>query len=122
MRRGQFWPFLKCSHFSNRKCFSERFFAHDNFNVVVQSFFAPFCHFYILTQTDHFAKAMAFARAIHLRDAPFLKWPHFSNIWCFFERFFAQNNFNILVEWIFACFSQFYLLTQADHFAKAIAF
>ena len=45
MHIGQFWPFSKCSDFSNIRCFLERFFAHNNSNVVVQSFFAPFWHF-----------------------------------------------------------------------------
>ena len=41
MDRGQFLPFSKCCHFWNIRCFLERFFAHNNFNVVVQSFVAP---------------------------------------------------------------------------------
>ena len=45
LRAGQFLPFLKCSHFSNIRCFLERFFAHNNSKVVEQSFFAPFGHF-----------------------------------------------------------------------------
>ena len=40
----------------------------------------------------------------------------------FFERFFAHNYFNVLVESISACFFEFYFLTQIDHFGKAIAF
>ena len=46
MHIGQFWPFSKCSHFSNIRCFLKRFLAHNNSNVVVESFFAPFWHFY----------------------------------------------------------------------------
>ena len=56
------------------------------------------------------------------QDGRFSKLSHFSNIWCFFERLFAQNNSNILVEWFFACFWHFQFLTQTDHFEKAIAF
>ena len=37
-----------------------------------------------------------------------------------FERFFAQNNSNVLVECFFACFWHFSFLAQTDHFAKAI--
>ena len=40
----------------------------------------------------------------------------------FFDRSFAQNNSNMDVESFVACFWQFYLLTQTDHFAKAVAF
>ena len=38
MHRGQFWPLSKCCNFSNIRCFLERFFARNKFNVVVQSF------------------------------------------------------------------------------------
>ena len=41
--------------------FLERFFAHNNSDVLVESFVAPFWHFQFLPQTDHFAKAVAFA-------------------------------------------------------------
>ena len=44
-KNGQFSPFSKCSLSSNITCFLERRFAHNNSNVLVQSFFAPFCHF-----------------------------------------------------------------------------
>ena len=40
----------------------------------------------------------------------------------FFERFFAQNNCNVTVEGFFSCFWHFLIFTQADHFAKTIAF
>ena len=42
-----------------------------------------------------------------LHDGPFSKWSHFSNIWCFFQRFFAQNNCKLFVECIFTCFLEF---------------
>ena len=29
---------------------------------------------------------------------------YFSNIWCFLERFFAENNCKRFVEWILTCF------------------
>ena len=54
--------------------------------------------------------------------ADFEKWSHFSNIWCFFERFFPQNKSSVLIDMVFACFYKFYFLTQTDHFAKAIVF
>ena len=55
-----------------------------------------------------------------LQHSRFSKLSHFSNIWCFFEWFFAQNNSYDLVEWFFACFLNFWFLTQTDHFARAI--
>ena len=54
------WPILAIfkmlSFFEHKVFFLERFFAHNNSNVVVQSFFAPFGHFESLTQTGHIAK------------------------------------------------------------------
>ena len=52
---GHFWPFLKCSHFSNISCFFEPFFAENNSNEFVETFLACFRQFYFLTQTEYFA-------------------------------------------------------------------
>ena len=38
-------------------------------------------------------------------DDRFSKSSHFSNIWCFLKRFYAQNNSNVIKESFFACFS-----------------
>ena len=46
--------------------FLEPFSAQNNFAVVVDLFFACFWFLKFLTQTDHFAKAIAFAWAIAL--------------------------------------------------------
>ena len=70
-----------------------------------------------MTQTDHFRKGIAFAKWLTFKMVSFLEYLFF-----FFERFFAHNYFNVLVESISACFSEFYFLTQIDHFGKAIAF
>ena len=54
--------------------------------VAVDSFLICFRQFYVLTQSDDFAKAIAFAWR------PFLsifKLSHFSSIRCFLERFFC---------------------------------
>ena len=40
----------------------------------------------------------------------------------FSSTFFAMNNLNVFVETFFACFRQFYFLTQTEYFARAIAF
>ena len=45
MHLGQFRPFSKCSHSSNLRCFLGQFLAHNNSNVVVQSFFEAFLIF-----------------------------------------------------------------------------
>ena len=40
----------------------------------------------------------------------------------FFSRFLHRKNSNVFVEKFFACFRQFYFLTQTEYFAWAIAF
>ena len=52
----------------------------------------------------------------------YLKWTRLSNIRCFFQRLFAQNKYNVLVDLFFICFRQVYFLTQSYDFAEAIAF
>ena len=39
---------------------------------------------------------------------------------CVLEPFFAKNVCNVLIETFFACFRQFYYLTQNYHFEEAI--
>ena len=58
---GHFRPFSKCSHFSNISFFLEPFFAQNNFNRAIETFFACFRQFQFLTQTEYFACAIAFA-------------------------------------------------------------
>ena len=54
-------------HFQNALIFRvlavfwSRFFAYKNFNVFVETFFAFFRQFYLLTQTEYFAWGIAFA-------------------------------------------------------------
>ena len=52
----------------------------------------------------------------------FSKTCHFSNIRCFLRPFFAQNNSNVSLEALLACFWQFKFLSKNDDFAKPIAF
>ena len=56
--------FQKCLILPIFGVFSTRFFTENNCAVVVEWFFACFWHFQFLTQTDHFAKAIAFSWAI----------------------------------------------------------
>ena len=79
----------------------ERFFTQNYFNVLIESISACFLEFSFFTQTNNFAKAIAFA-----------KWPIFKMLssleyLVFFEQFFAQNYFNVLVELISVCFLEF---------------
>ena len=55
---------FKIVSFFEHLVFFERFLAQNKSNVLVESFFACFWHFQFLTQTDHFARAIAFAWAI----------------------------------------------------------
>ena len=120
MRRGQFWPFSKSSHFSNILVLYGAFFADNNSNVAGQSFFAIFWHFKFLIQTEHVAWAIAYASWPILAIFKMLSFfEYFGVLW---SVFFAQNNSNVIVQSHFAPFCPFYFLTQTDHFAKAIAF
>ena len=64
----------------------------------------PFCKVYSLCKMVHFQNAII------------------CRIFGFFERLFAQNNSNVLVESFFACFWPFQFMTQTESFAKSIAF
>ena len=58
------WPILaifKMVSFFEYYMSLERIFAHNSCNVLAESFIVCFLHFKILTYTDHFAKAIAFA-------------------------------------------------------------
>ena len=99
--------------------FWSRFFAQNNLNVFVETFFACFRQFYFLTQTEYFAWAIAFALC---HFWPFSQCSHFLNISCFLEPRSAWNNFNVFLETFFACFREFYFLPQTEYFAWAITF
>ena len=58
--------------------FSSGFFAQNNSHVLLESFLARFWPFEIVTQTDHFAKSIAFARW------PIFKMVSFLEYLCFF--------------------------------------
>ena len=90
--------------FFNIRCFFQTFFAWNNLNMFVEMFYACFTKIKSMTQTWYFALAIAFALW------PFLaifKMLYFSNISCFFEAFFAKNNFNVLVETLFRFIGNF---------------
>ena len=101
MHCDQFWPFSKTCHFSNIRCFLKPFFAQNNSNVLLESFFHMFFRILIFDPNWAFCKAIA----MHCDQFwPFSKTCHFSNIRCFLEPFFAQNNSNVLVESFFMFF------------------
>ena len=122
MPGGQFWPFSKTCHFSNICYFLELFFAQNNSGVIVEWFFACFREFSFSPQSDHFAKAIAFAWWPILAILPNFQTLSFFEYLLFLEPFFAENNSGVIVEWFFACFREFSFSTQSDHFAKAIGF
>ena len=57
-----------------------------------------------------------------MHDGRFSKCSHFSNIYCFFERFFARSNCKWFEEWILAWFLEFEFLSQSEDFIWDIAF
>ena len=98
--------------------FLERFFAQNNYNVLVDSFLRRFWQLYFLTLSDGFEKAIAFEWRPFL---PIFKMVSFLEYQMFFRAVFAQNNYKFLVDGFLICFWQFNILTQND-FTKAIAF
>ena len=73
------WPlqdgrFTKSSHLCNIWWFLKRFFAQKHFQVIVQSICLCFLEFEIFTQTDHFARTIAFTRGPILKIVSFLEY------------------------------------------------
>ena len=101
---GHFWQFSKCSHFSNISCFLEPFFAQNNCNVLQKRFQHVFMHFQFLTQSDDFAKSIAFAWW------PFLaifKMLSFFEYQLLFGAVFCIEQLQCVVETFLACFYAF---------------
>ena len=99
--------FSKWSHFSNICWFYVRFFAQNNFNALVEQFSHLFGIFNFLPKLSILQRLQTFHGLQPLENGRFSKWSHFSNICWFYVRFFAQNNFNALVEQFFASFWHF---------------
>ena len=72
-----------------------------------------------MTQTKYFAWAIAFALWPFVAIIKMLSFFEYS---LFLKAVFAYNNFKVFLETFFACFRQFYFLTQTEYFAWAIAF
>ena len=87
--------------------------------MFVETFFACFRQFYFLTQTEYFAWAIAFAMWPFLAIFKMLSFFEYSP---FFGAVFCIEQLEVFVETFFACFRQFYFLTQTEYFAWAIAF
>ena len=114
-----FLPIFKMLSFFEYQVFLERFFAYNNYIVSLDSFLICFKHFYFLSQSDDFAKAIAFACRPFCQ---YSKCSHFSNMRFFLEQVFAQTNYIESLDSFLISFREFYFLTQSDDFAKAIAF
>ena len=59
---------------------------------------------HVLTHFNFWPKLTILQRLQPLEDGRFLKSSNFSNIWCFFQRFFAQNNSSVLIDMFFRMF------------------
>ena len=115
------WPFLaifKMLSFFEYKLFFAAVFCIKHRNMFVEMFFGCFREFYFLTQTEYLAWAIAFVAVFgHFQNALI-----FRILAVFWSRFLHKKNSNVFVEMFFACFRQFYFLTQTEYFAWAIAF
>ena len=104
---GHFWQFSKWSHFWNISCFLEPFFAQNNCNVLQKRFKHVFLHFKFWTQSDDFAKSIAFAWW------PFLaifKMVSFLEYQLLFGAVFCIEQLQCVVETFLACFYAFLIL------------
>ena len=99
--------FSKWSRFSNISRFFEVFFSHNNSKLFVEWIVTCFFGISIFDPKWRFFKGYN-----PLHDGRFSKWSHFSNIWCFFGQFFAQNNWKWFVEWTLTCFLELKFFTQ----------
>ena len=98
------------------------------FCMIFSSHFSNFDVFPIFQKTTKLtilnvkAKLTILQKLQPLHDGRFLKSSHFPSIWRSLNRFFPQNNSNMIKKSFFACFFEFEFLTQTDYFAKATAF
>ena len=89
------WPFCKVYSLSKMadfqsgllsriyRVFSSSFFSQNNSNVLAESFFLRFWPFEFLTQTDHFAKSIAFPRWPIFKMVSFLEYlVFFQGVFC----------------------------------------
>ena len=84
--------------------------------MVLELFLVCFWRVKCLAQTDHFAEAI-YSLCIVASFADFGKLV----IRCFWCRFFAWNNLNVVLETFFTCFQQLQYLTIALAYAIALA-
>ena len=97
------WSFCKgtMTDFQNRLIcgifgvFSSGFLHRTTLMWLKNHFSHDFLNFNFWSKTDHFAKAKP------LHDGRFWKSSHYSNIWHFLKRLFAQNNCNVIKEIVF---------------------
>ena len=57
----EFCQFSKSCHFCNIRCFLKPFFAQNDSNVLLQSFFKRFIELSFLNQFEHFVNAISHA-------------------------------------------------------------
>ena len=77
------------------------FFAQNKCKWFVECILTCFLEFQFLTQSEDLHWLWP------LHDCRLSKWSRFWNIWCFLERFLAQNNSKWFVELILICFLEF---------------
>ena len=121
------WPFCKgyslcmMADFQNRLispvfCVTSSGFLHRTTLTWLKNRFS-----HVFLNFNCWPKVTILQRLWPLHDGRLSKSSHFSNIWSFLKRSFAENNSNMIKESFVACFVECQFLTQTDHFAKAIA-
>ena len=99
------YPIFKIVSFPEYLVFFRAVFCTEQLYCPFRMVFRIFLAFLILTLTEHFAKALAFAWAIAFARWPIFRIVSFLEYFIVFSSvFFSQNNSIVLVEWVFACF------------------
>ena len=101
---GYFCQFFNWSNFPNNSCFLEPF-LHRTTVMCQQSRFSHLLGIFTFSPKRTILQRLQPLLTGHF--CQFSNWCHLSNIRCFLELFFAQNNCNVLVESFFACFGNF---------------
>ena len=115
MHFDQFWRVSKSCHFANISCFLKPFFAQNNLNVLVESFFTRFSKIYFLTQSEHFAKAIAHAFWPIL---PIFKKLSFCKYLVFFEAVFCTEQLKCARRIVFHTFFRIVIFDPKWAFCK----
>ena len=113
------WLFFKLVSFLEYLVFFRAVFCTEQFYYSCRMVFRMFLAFLIFDPNWPFCKGYRLCMGYSLcKMGVFNNLSHFSNIWCFFERLFAQSNLNVLVALVFRMFLAFLIFDPNWLFSK----